>query len=109
MRALADALRALMPFAEMANTVLDSTYVAARDVLRKHAPCDRCGGSGNETGVTVVSMRCYPCNGAGWTPASVEAAIARAEERDRFFDRAMMRAIADAERGNDDEEFHRLA
>lgn len=57
MSALADALRALMTPAASAH----ECYEPARDVLRKHA-------------------RCEECNGAGWSPASVEAAIARAED-----------------------------
>jgi hypothetical protein len=80
---LAEALRALMPLARVGDlaargdlTPLNHEHVtAARDALRKAAPCEVCGSK--------CLTYCTRCSGAGWTPASVEAAIARAAERER--------------------------
>jgi hypothetical protein len=47
----------------------------------EHAPCDQCGGG---------NPGCVLCGGAGWTPASIESAIARDDERRR--DVAIMHA-----------------
>lgn len=71
MTALGDALRALVPFAGGSELTFRAVG-AARDVLRKCAPCEQCGGDG-------FRGKCAFCSGLGFTPASVEAAIAKAE------------------------------
>jgi hypothetical protein len=82
MSALADALRALIPIADYYDGSLKriAEIGAARDVFRKHAPCERCGGTGGLC--ATMPPRCAKCSGAGWTTASVEAAIDKAEELD---------------------------
>jgi hypothetical protein len=79
---LAEALRALVPIAEQARvrgSGRSHWHTDAVSVLRKAAPCDNCLGSGEAGGFGAA---CGRCSEAGWTPASVEAAIARAEERE---------------------------
>jgi hypothetical protein len=78
MTAFADALRALRPFAHPSYP----GHEAARDVLRKHAPCGECQGFGCVEG--RGDPLCPACNGAKWTPASVDAAIVREEQRARL-------------------------
>jgi hypothetical protein len=75
MTAFADCLLALRPFAEEWRD--GDPALTARDVLRKHAPCDLCEGTGD-----CVPTGRNGCSGAGWTPASVEAACARDEGRE---------------------------
>lgn len=98
MSALADAMRALVPLAQVATRAEQGLacdngfferFRAQRDVLRKHAPCGRCAGRGDlcepECAQPCGAMEtCDLCSGAGFTAASVEAAIARAEERERW-------------------------
>lgn len=79
MSALADALRALIPFAERP---VSSRQHAAQDVLRKHAPCEGCDGRGGGRTGPGISGRTYEepcgrCHGAGWTRTSVDARIAK--------------------------------
>jgi predicted aminopeptidase len=85
MSALAEALRALMPFTPD-SVASFADQARARDVLRKHAPCERCGGTGLCTEMCNCEGdgACPGCSGAGWTPASVETAIAQVEERERL-------------------------
>jgi hypothetical protein len=87
MSAFADCLLALMPFAEEWRD--GDPALTARDVLRKHAPCQICSGLGRCDLYTPKchaqrTQRCEDCMGAGWTPGSVAAAIAMAEERARL-------------------------
>lgn len=91
MSAIADLMRALMPFGVQRDGAWDAT-LAARDAFRKHAPCDGCNGKGDKRYAVYPSHDpCEACSGAGWTPASVEAAIARAEELAQL-DAAVLRA-----------------
>ena len=91
MTALADALRALRPFAHPSYP----GHEVARDVLRKHAPCDGCDGEGLIRDPTQVycssgaqrRITCDDCRGEGWTPDSVEAACARTDEREAYVKR----------------------
>ena len=55
----------------------------AQDTLRKHAPCEACKGAGvfYEECDESFKATCRRCSGEGWTPASVEAAIAREESQ----------------------------
>lgn len=97
MTALADCLRALMPFCGCQMIDLgpriDAHGVlrAAREALRKHAPCEGCKGVGR-VGGGYLREDCPPCSGAGWTPASVEAAIKRERERERLTNHALTAA-----------------
>ncbi len=93
---LAEALRALVPFAEQARRDGDAASRwkrQAADVLKKAAPCRRCGGHGEVTLNDKERRPCPPtfdlargdggCCGAGWTRASLEEALALAAERER--------------------------
>lgn len=107
MSALADALRALMPFAQgppnpYANPRLVAKDMAAcRDVLRQFWPCQMCDGHGiivdKTRGGGFRNPVCIACAGAGWTPASVEVAIAREEEL-ALLDKAVIQAAEDVDR-----------
>lgn len=99
MSALADALRALMVgLVPVSEAQMTPTERAAHAVLRERSPCEFCSGRGD---VCTRGGGCFPClarrwpcgecSGAGWTPASVEAAIAREEERERL-DAALLSA-----------------
>lgn len=87
MSAIADLMRALMPFADDVESS-GQCAATARDALRKHAPCEGCGGLA-QVQYAHGPEQCQICDGAGWTPASVETAIARAEEQERAKDRLL--------------------
>lgn len=98
MTALADAFLALMPFAEEWRD--GDPALTARETLRKHAPCEECGGDGQgreRCGPYMQSVECSSCSGAGWTPASVETRIAREEEQ-ASLEAAVIAAAKDVER-----------
>ncbi len=103
---LAKALRALVPFAsEYEPTIDDSVQgalIEARDVLREAAPCDGCGGSTHcgcdacklYVAGGVLPHTCERCSGLGFTAASIDSAIAQAEERERL-DAAVLSLLPD--------------
>lgn len=78
--AFADALRALLAAASHFGP-----KHAVHSVLRKHASCDACKGAGcfYDECDERFKTDCRRCSGAGWTLASVEARIAKEEERAR--------------------------
>lgn len=93
MSALADALRALLAAASHFGP-----KHAVHSVLRKHASCEVCNGTGDiheqhcEDEDCDQDELCFRCIGAGWTPASVEMASARLAEQRRL-DAALLCAV----------------
>lgn len=88
MTPLGEALVALVPMADP-DRHKHSAIVEARGVLRKHAPCEVCNGTGDihdqhcEDEDCGQDELCFLCFGAGWTAASVDAACARDNDLDR--------------------------
>ncbi len=85
MTALGETLGALLALLEgPKNGITPQLQERAYGVLRRHAPCEICSGSGKCDLFYLPpeakrSKTCEDCKGRGWTPGSVDAAIGRAE------------------------------
>lgn len=92
----AEALAALVPLAivgdlaarGMLAPINHEHTTAARDVLRKTAPCAECKGGGSrrptDPAISVLGALCPACCGDGFTPGSLEAHIAEEAEPVQF-------------------------